>query len=189
VLLAFAKIFSYLRASESLSKMTILLTNVFEDVKVFNLIFLTLAALLMAMFLFSGSPIYSEEDFPENVPFGLASAIQALRNSIGDIGTPSYDAWKDKEGGLVMVIWISFQFVMGTYMQNIIMLNFLVAQVSQSYDNVMGMEEVYMIRNMADCNVESTIFLDAFAWGSKGGVTQSVYITLQQLTDSMAGFN
>lgn len=175
-LLAFMKIFSYLRASESLSKMTILITKVFVTLIPFNFVFFALSGIISITFILSGAAIHSSDDFPDHVPFGLSEGVQAFRNSIGDIAPPTFETWDDQEGGLIMVFWICLQFLLSSYIQNIILLNFLIAQISQSYDDVIGKEELHMVRNMVDCNVDSAILLDAFT--TSKGVTQSFYVSM-----------
>jgi hypothetical protein len=69
----------------------------------------------------------------------VAFFLQAFRNSIGDLAPPSYEYWeemksKGKTSALVMIymIWGFWLFQIVSF--TILLLNFLIAVISQSYE-------------------------------------------------------
>lgn len=77
----------------------------------------------------------------------MAEIFQGYRNSIGDINMPSFETWENKPFHLVMVVWILFIFFLSSYLQIIVMLNFLIAKISAAYEEVMTLELYYLVLN------------------------------------------
>ena len=102
------------------------------------------------------------EEHPELNSF-LVTLIQIYRNSIGDISAPLYDRWSDlvKNGTvseqneatimitLIWIVWVLHQFLV-----LVILLNFLIAIISQSYENVMTKLDVFKYQTRVDFNLE-----------------------------------
>ena len=68
--------------------------------------------------------------------------LQAWRNSVGDIKIPDYSVWSERiedspwsSGMMIFIIWITWW--INQYIMLIIMLNFLIAIIAQSYEDVM----------------------------------------------------
>jgi hypothetical protein len=156
----FIKFFSFLRVSKMFSKFTIMLVNVFLGLISFNLVFFSMIGLFAFLSSISGFVTFSEDDYPTDVNFVLATVTQTFRNSIGDINMPSIEAWKGTDYYIPMTFWAQALFFVSTYIMVIIMLNFLIAAISQSYDEVMGKEELYFAQSMADLNTESALVID-----------------------------
>ena len=88
--------------------------------------------------------------------------IQTYRNGIGDISAPDYSYWdngvneKDNKFYIMLayiwMIWLGNQFFI-----LIIMLNFLIAVISQTYDQVMSQSQILLYKRKADLNHECRI--------------------------------
>lgn len=111
-------------------------------------------------------------DYPK-VALWFADFIQVFRNSIGDIGTPGYAYWLNWSGEdataatelsftqscAVNVIWFSFLF--HEILMLIIMTNFLIAIVSQSWDEVKDQHVNQLYESRCEIIGESAILSDA----------------------------
>ena len=82
--------------------------------------------------------------YPE-LPGFWKYVIQAWRISVGDIKIHDYSVWSERmedspwsSGMMVFIIWITWW--MNQYIMLVIMLNFLIAIISQSYEDVMTKE-------------------------------------------------
>ena len=83
----------------------------------------------------------------------LVLFFQTYRNSIGDIAPPTYPRWvtafesgdsEEYYKGLVMIAIIWFVWVAHQFVILILLLNFLIAIVSQSYENVMQQTDYFI---------------------------------------------
>lgn len=158
-----------------------LMTTINKDLVPFNVIFGVIIFLFTFLFIISGTQISDDKDF-KSVPFGIAEVFQGYRNAIGDINMPSFDLWEGDKYHIIMVCWILLIFLGSSYLQIIVMLNFLIAKISQAYDDVMGKEQILLIQNLVDLNVESAILIDRLNI-IKGAVqkhAQSFYIQSQK---------
>ena len=93
---------------------------------------------------------------------GIRITVQTYRNSIGDITTPNYSKWLTLEQqneishedleyvmGLAWMFWILNQII-----TLIILLNFLIAVISDSYANVNSVKDMYTFYHKASLNYE-----------------------------------
>jgi len=102
----------------------------------------------------------------------LALFIQTYRNSIGDLAVPIYSRWQEdmmqtedmglyyKGASMIMfiwIVWITHQFII-----LILLLNFLIAIVSQSYENVMQQSEIFLYNQRLELNSETIVIVDFF---------------------------
>ena len=90
---------------------------------------------------------------------GMRIVIQTYRNSIGDISTPSYNNWIENDVitetqlyYLMSLIW--FFWIMNQMITLIILLNFLIAVISDSYANVNAVKDMYTYSHKAELNYE-----------------------------------
>ena len=92
--------------------------------------------------------------------------MQTYRNSVGDISAPKYEFWIETEFDgnyfapnlmitLIWLIWLSNQFLV-----LIILLNFLIAIISESYANTLEKKEYYKYVQRCEMNIETMIALD-----------------------------
>jgi hypothetical protein len=81
----------------------------------------------------------------ENIPYFLATFLQVFRTSIGDLQIPSAIFWTRIKGQelssptwyqyiMIYVVWFTFMFTVIFNM--VMMMNFLIAIVSQAWDEV-----------------------------------------------------
>jgi hypothetical protein len=87
--------------------------------------------------------------------------LLSFRNSIGDITLPGYEAYSSKgefEDHLVIYIMWILWFVQLLIMQ-IILLNFLIAVISQTYERVASSQVNYIYKDKAEMNEECQLIL------------------------------
>ena len=95
-------------------------------------------------------------------------AIQVFRNAIGDEATPDISFWQTKatEGPKIAVFNIYYGWllwIISVLANLIILLNFLIAIISQSYDNVITRSSTVIYKGKCDVIFEITLltnFLD-----------------------------
>ena len=95
--------------------------------------------------------------------------IQAYRNSVGDIATPGYDSWIEERKAdesaweklefnaiifLIWGFWIAQQFIV-----LIVLLNFLIAVISQVYDDIISQQTTLTFKHKATLNREYFMIL------------------------------
>ena len=105
---------------------------------------------------------FSNDDYI-GLPKELAFFIQIFRNSIGDITTPNDKKWcmdDSSSGGdgricnslVVYLMWLIF--LLNQFIVLIILLNFLIAIVGSSHEQVMSRTAEYTYRNINSLNNE-----------------------------------
>jgi hypothetical protein len=116
------------------------------------------------MYILAGANIGDEKDYPDMNP-NLKKFTQVVRNSLGDVSMPDYSRWcKDDEScNLVFVgiIWSIFMF--NLILVLVILLNFLISIIGQSYEKVWTFREIYIYRNKMELNCEYYSFMNF--WG------------------------
>ena len=85
-------------------------------------------------------------------------SLYIWENSIGNINDPDFDANVIKNEKVLKIIWLVWW--LNQFVIVIIMLNFLISVISQSYENVMNSKEVMKYRNRSTYNRETYYFLD-----------------------------
>ena len=88
--------------------------------------------------------------------FGL-TMLQVYRISIGEIGNPKYDALMSRPDGFfkdtnIVLIWMTWYF--NTFFMIVILLNFLIAVISQSYERVIEQQNIYSYMHKSELNEE-----------------------------------
>jgi|TARA_B110000285_G_C14601452_1_gene370853 hypothetical protein len=85
--------------------------------------------------------------------------IYAMRNSIGDLADPDYSLWlENKEEGtsanwlMIILCWLFW--IINALLMIIVLLNFLIAVISQSYEAVVSLRNIYTYSHKADINLE-----------------------------------
>lgn len=94
------------------------------------------------------------------MPKPVLDFLTGFRNSLGDITVP--DLSDDKAGWKIQAFVVTF-FTLFQFFMLVVLLNFLIAQVSQSYDEVVGQEERIIYRMKADFNKEVMAVVDTFS--------------------------
>ena len=93
--------------------------------------------------------------------------MQTFRNSLGDISVPKYEYWEKRvdknylvSNTYIEIIW--FVFFMNSIIMLVVLLNFLIAIVSESYErvNAMSMQFNYILK--AELNIETLLLKQGF---------------------------
>jgi hypothetical protein len=85
-----------------------------------------------------------------------------FRNSIGDVQMPNYSFWYLREEGQEdkvfagMVVYCYWLFVMIQLFMNVLLLNFLIAVISESYTKVLDNEQVIRYKQKSYFNDEAS---------------------------------
>lgn len=105
------------------------------------------------------------------VESNIALFLQTYRNSIGDLAVPMYPRWEllvrsedpnDQIVGNVMIFIVWFMWIVHQFIMLILLLNFLIAIVSQSYENVMQQSETMLYDQRIELNKETILTLEFF---------------------------
>mmetsp|Transcript_19632 Transcript_19632/g.30271 ORF Transcript_19632/g.30271 Transcript_19632/m.30271 type:complete len:202 (+) Transcript_19632:2112-2717(+) len=99
---------------------------------------------------------------------GLTEFVQRLiltfRNSIGDLSLPGYDKWLEQptwESKLVVsLLWLMW--FVNIFLMLIMLLNFLIAVISQTYERVASSQISYTYKDRAEMNQECMQILSHF---------------------------
>ncbi len=126
ILLAFIKFLFFLRIFKRFSFLIQMLVSVFKDLTSFLYFF---GFVVVFFSIFVGVLIKDLSDYEGIGP--VAYFVIALRESIGDYDTDSYS----KSTEYKIIGWIVYLMVM--FLGNVIFMNFIIAVVSQSYENCM----------------------------------------------------
>lgn len=133
-------------------------------------VFLLMWILFFSTFFLISGVAFDDGDYSEVSPF-FVNILQTYRNSIGDISPPLYPMWvlyiKSGDPSLVLqgnlmigIIWVFW--VLHQFMIVIILLNFLIAVISQSYEMVMSQQIISTYLHRCDLNLECLRILDYF---------------------------
>ena len=119
------------------------------------------------MYILTGANLGEAKDYPDMNP-NLAMFTQVFVNSIGEISMPDYSRWcQDKVNKkkcnpvFVGTIWGVFMF--HNILVVIILLNFLISIIGQSYEKVWTYKEIYIFMNKMELNCEYYSFMNF--WG------------------------
>lgn len=141
------KFMQLIRYNEAFCFLVEMLTQVFKDIYPFLIVFFTFNVLFVFVtYILEGG--YGDDNYPYMGVFPiLINNLQTFRNSIGDLAEPEYGAWipedtKVVDGHLqnnyqyavIGVTW--FFFVANIFIMQIVLLNFLVAEVSMTYARI-----------------------------------------------------
>ena len=135
------------------------------DITSFSIFMFFWMCVLLFLYIIAGFEVGHQEDYP-NVLKEFYMAIQVYRNSYGDISAPSYSHWLENDhiteagkGFFTAYSWVLFS--IHEFFMVIVLLNFLIAIVSQSYDSIMDNEQVETIQSKIYMNDEASIIFDA----------------------------
>jgi len=140
------KFLEFLRANDTFSAQVKLVKLGLAEITPFGVFFTGWLFIFTTIFILEGALLYETD--PDNldyveIPYFIATFIQVFRNSIGDISAPRYDFWLRSsqqsqgeitwsQGIMIFVVWFTFLF--NIVFNLIMMMNFLIAIVSQSWD-------------------------------------------------------
>lgn len=164
------KVMFYMRVSKYFSKLVRLVFEVVPHVMPFTLY--CLLVLLCSSLIYRTAGVEIVEDY-ENYPHlhkFVALSIQTIRNGIGDLSPPTYEIWfqdyksgDPKTSSQIVIIIIAWGLWLGNlYIILIVLLNFLIAIISEAYEQVMTIEECDTYQSRCDMNIEASIIKDYF---------------------------
>ena len=122
--------------------------------------------------------------------------LQIFRNSVGDLAVPDYSFWSGRisnteENKLAhfMIAWAWALWTILIFFMLIILLNFLIAIISQSYDSVMTRQTQIVFTNKTEINVECCLLLDIYQniKNLGGDNNKSNVFTLRTTIDKASG--
>lgn len=167
-LLQIMKVMYYMRASIKLAKIVKLTIKVFIDVSAFTLFLAFWMTIFTELYNISGIRLFDPATKDRNYP-GIsdwwALWIQCFRNSIGDISIPYYIYWSDNDGlpnssRFFFSHYAWSLFILHEFFILICLFNFLIAIVSQSYDNIMDTQEMETTMSKIYLNNEAAVLYD-----------------------------
>lgn len=142
-----------------------LVVRVQRDITPFFCFYLLWLCAFALLFNVSGVYIVAdlEADYP-GVHWYIATLIQVFRNSICDISPPDYTYWTS-EGSprTAMVAWAWFLFFLTEFYLMITLLNFLIAEIGDSYTLVVEEFDKYICDSLCDLNREAAVMFDFLA--------------------------
>ena len=103
-----------------------------------------------------------EENDYEGLNTFFVYFIQILRNSLGDLAPPSYGIWiekakfeKDNKYGFLMINLIWGFWLFQVVICLIVLLNFLIAIISQAYEDTINKTDQFLYLHRAALNLEA----------------------------------
>ena len=91
--------------------------------------------------------------------------LQTFRTSVGELGKPTYPKILKKEPSItksvtIMLIWLVW-FVL-TFFMIVIMLNFLIAVITTTYEKVSSLQKIFGFKHKAELNEECYQLIQVF---------------------------
>ena len=161
---SFLKIMFFLRVFEQFGLLVDLVAQALSDSIPFTCFLIMWLILFSLLFRILGFEI----DDGDYSSMGQASiyALQTYRNSVGDIAAPAYSFWESQtdfphlQSKMIMIIW--FAWLMNQFFLTIILLNFLIAILAESFTVVMEQELQCKYKSKVALNKETFLTLKAF---------------------------
>lgn len=175
------KLLNFMRIFEGFGLFILLIGQCLADIKLFFLFMILWLSVFTAMLYILNCDVPNYEDYP-HLPWWLQLTLQVWRNSLGDIQPPEYSTWFDKYKELdelkathayvqaykqpinVIIGMLWFIWFLNCVFNQVIMLNFMIAIISESYERVMKQRDQLMYSYKSDLNLEVEIFISYFEW-------------------------
>lgn len=144
------KLMELLRVFKEFGMLIQLIQRVIVDSYQFFFFFFCWVALFSYLMIIAGSQV-DMKDY-ERVGAKLVYGLNTFRNAIGDIQPPVTTYWSEErmktDPGLsmAMILYSWGIWLMNSIFVFIVLLNFLIALISQSYDSVMANQDVWIYR-------------------------------------------
>jgi len=157
ILFTVMKIMSLLRIYPKVGNFVKLIQMVFIDSMMFTTFFVGWIYVFSLMFQAVGIAI-NDEDYPE-ITNSWKYGLYSYRNSIGDINPPGYEYWiknlpderyPTMARTMIIVVWVVWWF--NQFFMLIIMLNFLITIIGNSFNRVMDSSKVNTYRFISQLN-------------------------------------
>ena len=132
----------------SYGRLTVLITDSIYKVIPFMIIFLLWTVLFSTQLNILKSNESDAQGY-EGIPLGIGFVIVAFENGVGNIAGPTVDHWLDKSKETkgftealivygIYIVWFLNQFIL-----LIVLLNFVIALISEVYERVMDQRMIY----------------------------------------------
>lgn len=160
------KVFFYVRIFEEFGWIVELIGQCLKDMFTFTIFYMFLLFIYGTLYIVGGVNGGEADDSEGNVLYW----VSVFRYSIGDIfDLPTYAYWEknvDSSGAAKTVILINLViFISQLFLMLIVMLNFLIAVISQTYENIMSKRVVASTLQKAEMNRECRLLLKTFNYG------------------------
>lgn len=184
---ALIKVLFFLRVYGKFGMLVQLIISVVIDIK--NFIFFFVLWLILFSLLYRIAGIKIDEGDYKNVNSYLAYVIVIFRNSIGDEQIPDTNYWTaqsktdfpvlyDTVIGYSWALWL-----LNACFMLIMLLNFLIAIISQSYDQVMTNSQVLLYNMRCDFNMECALLYDFYEEFRSAEELGQVYVVSADVND------
>jgi hypothetical protein len=166
---AIFKLMFFLRINQTFGMLVQLILQVVIDFRHFGFFMVCWILIFSFLYRIAGIDVPNTGDdaeYPEVNNF-ILFIIQIFRNSIGDLKVPDYTFWnarmtESRVVSLVMIAYVWFLWLINIMLMLIILLNFLIAIVSQSYDSVMTKSVQVIYDSRAEFAGECELLLSIF---------------------------
>lgn len=153
------------RVSSNFGKIAVLFSQCLKDTLTFIIFYQVQITLFSVLFIVAGNKL-SEKEY-DNLNEFWASDIYTYRNSVGDLQLPDASFWIDREeaaplvsGSMAVLLW--FLWFLNNLLLCILMLNFLIAIISQSFERMMEQQLVTNYGHRIEFNRDCRIVLNYF---------------------------
>lgn len=159
------KILYLIRFYQSLGQLVQLVYQCLLDVLHFTLFYGFFVLTITILFYVTGVS-FDDSEYSTLLGF-MISFLEVFRSSIGDVRAPLYDFWVDNYGSyptsstwVITIIWLIW--FANAFFVFIILLNFLIAIISQSFEEVMSKSLNFQYKHSAELNRECQLIRNAF---------------------------
>ena len=167
------KINFLLRVNSGFGLLVTLVKTAMTEMASFTLYFAIWLCTFVLLYKVTGQTAKGRKGFEDNSFFNYL--ILVFENSIGNIEDPTYNESKHFVGSSsVYILWGVWWF--NQFMVVIILLNFLIAVISQSYENVMNSSTILKFKDIAQLNREAYMILQFL--GVKMIYTNQIIMTI-----------
>lgn len=140
VVQGFLKVMFFLRIHDGFGLLVDLVAECLVDAVPFTVFLMMWVGLFTVLFRLQGLEI-AADDYDQLGPMAIYT-IQTYRNSVGDIAAPAYSFWSAQEAhpmfkySMIGIIWSTW--FLNQFFLTIILLNFLIAILAESFNTVMA---------------------------------------------------
>ena len=179
LLIATTKLLFFLRTNNTYVLLVFLLFQTISDIGPFIMFFFIFIVLLSLLYRIAGIIVPDADVDYKDINSYVIYLFHIFRNAIGDEKTPNIDFWSARgvEAPFlhrIMVGWSWFLWIICVIANLVILLNFIIAIISQSYDSVMTQASKIIYEGRSDVNFEVCLIVEAVGqfkdwWNEKTG--------------------
>lgn len=172
----FIRIIVIFRGSSTLAQMLLIISNIIKDLAPFNIILTSFIAQTAIMYELVGASVYNRDvDFKheKGVPDLAKQMLVQFKSSLGNMSLPRFGG--DQQNYFAL-LWVYVVFLVGQFLMLVVLMNYLIVLIFQSYDNSLGPKQTqYLYKMKADLNCEIMPLVDRFTRAKKEE-SQVIYI-------------